>query len=343
MKNLIPYLYKPGDSAFDIGAVNSEEEGVDDGIPIVEEEGPVDSEHDSVRNKMNRQKSVLRLRQTTGNIAQVFNIQPAELDKNAVLEERVIFISVLRAGYYRLVEYGEIEARGFVGRSLFTSLNYAEDAATHGLPLADWNTLEVISNGQSFFRKALNFVQRLSHKIRRKDFDLDFYIVGIKVRQILAFIGAHDWAKRHFTREFSKDGFQNISDHLTDVEKTILKESDEQVRLAKEALTQLGATDVKIVTSHYLCQILLNRAAHHLEQLKEHGLMSDKEAGDYLEEIEVQMSKLFKYHKKVEKMNAKDKANILAQAPAELLEKWNIEKAKNGNILTERSKRNMNL
>jgi 23S rRNA maturation mini-RNase III len=70
--------------------------------------------------------------------------------------------------------------------------------------------------------------------------------------------------------------------------------------------------------------------------------MSDKEAGDYLEEIEVQVSKLFKYHKKVEKMNAKDKANILAQAPAELLEKWNIEK-RHGNILTERSKRNMNL
>lgn len=324
---MIPYLYKPGDSAFGIGVVNSEEEGVDDGVPIVEEEGPADSEHDSKRNIMNRQKSVLRLRQTTGNIAQVFNIQPAELDANAVLEERVIFISVIRAGYYHLVEFGEIKTRGFVGRSLFTSLNYAQDAATHGLPLADWNTLEVASNGQSLFRKANNFVKRLSHKIKRQDFDLDFYTVGIKVRQILAFIGAHDWAKRHFTREFSKDSFQNITDHLTDVEKLILKENDEQVLLAKEALTQLGATDVKIVTSHYLCQILLNRAAHHLEQLKEHGLMSDKEATDYLEEIEVQLSKLFKYHMHSQKMSAKDKANILAQAPAELLEKWNIEKA----------------
>ena len=152
---MIPYLYKPGDSAFGIGVVNSEEEGVDDGVPIVEEEGPADSEHDSKRNIMNRQKSVLRLRQTTGNIAQVFNIQPAELDANAVLEERVIFISVIRAGYFRLVEYGEIKTRGFVGRSLFTSLNYAEDAVTYGLPLADWNTLEVVSNGQSFLRKAL--------------------------------------------------------------------------------------------------------------------------------------------------------------------------------------------
>ena len=147
------------------------------------------------------------------------------------------------------------------------------------------------------------------------------------MRQILAFIGAHDWATRHFTREFSKDGFQNITDHLTDVEKIILKENDEQVRLAEEALNHLGATDVKIVTSHYLCQILLNRAAHHLEQLKEHGLMSDKEATDYLEEIEAQLSKLFKYHRHSQKMSAKDKANILAQAPVELLEKWNIEKA----------------
>ena len=323
MKNLIPYLYKPGDGAFGIGAVGVEQ-GVDDGVPIVEEEDP-----DNPKLMTTRRKSVLRLRQTTGDIAQAFNIQPAEIDANEVLEERVIFISVVRAGYYRLVEYGEIKARGFVGHSLFSSLNYAEDSATRGLPLADWNTLEVASNGKSLWMKVFNFVMSLTHK--NHDFDLDFYTVGLKVRQILAFISAHDWAKRHFIREFSKDG-----DHLTDVEKIVLKENDEQVRLAKEALSQLGATDVKIVTSHYLCQILLNRAAHHLKQLNDHGLMSDREAGDYLEEIEVMVSNLFKYHKKTKKMSNTSKANILAQAPAELLQKWNIENADNGNVLTER-------
>lgn len=61
-----------------------------------------------------------------------------------------------------------------------------------------------------------------------------------------------------------------------------MKENDEQVRLAKEALSQLGATDVKIVTyNSYLCELLLNRAVHYLKQFNDHGLMSDREAGDY--------------------------------------------------------------
>ena len=65
----------------------------------------------------------------------------------------------------------------------------------------------------------------------------------------------------------------------------VLDESDEQVELADEALKKLSETDVAIVKSHYVCQILLNRAAYYFIKLKKNGLMTEREADHFLENI----------------------------------------------------------
>ena len=62
--------------------------------------------------------------------------------------------------------------------------------------------------------------------------------------------------------------------------------SDEQVALANKALSELDEDDVAMVKSHYACQILLNRSAYYFKKLQKSGLMTEKEAGEFLEEIE---------------------------------------------------------
>jgi hypothetical protein len=293
LKNVIPYLYEPDDST-------AVEVGTDVAQTILEQ---------CPRTELvkNRRLSVRNMRLSTCKKYSVYNL---DYDANAVFEERVIFINVLRSAYYHMVESGELEARGFIGQSLFQSLNYAEDAASRGLPLSDWNALEVVSCGwalpaECIMRKFFNLKERI--KGRHVDFNLDFFVVSLKGRQILAFIGAHEWARETFEREFSKAG----EGQLTEVEKIVLNESDNQVTFANEALGKLEAVDVKMVTSHYACQILLNRAAHYLEKLKNHGLMTEREAAEYLNAIHVHISDLFKYHETDNHMSEQRKSELL--------------------------------
>jgi hypothetical protein len=264
-----------------------------------------------------RRVSVQNVKLSIGGINFVYNIgQHGRQTHNfAVIEERVIFINCLRCAYYRMVERGELKAAGFVGHSLFRSLNYAEDAASRGLPLSDWTAVEVVSCGwtlraERIMRLFFNVVEGI--KDRHVDFNLDFFVVSLKVRQILAFTGAHEWARKTFEREFSKVG----EGQLTEVEKIVLSESDNQVELAYDALSKFEAVDVTMVTSHCACQILLNRAAHHLTKMENYGLMTERELRGFLDEIRQNLSGLFEYHEVDEQMNDRRKAEILAS--------WNL-------------------
>ena len=76
-----------------------------------------------------------------------------------------------------------------------------------------------------------------------------------------------------------------------------LADSDLQVKMANAALEQMPEADVNIVKSHYVCQILLNKSAHYMTKLKERGLMTEREAGEVLEEIEGHMLHAFQCRK----------------------------------------------
>ncbi|KAL7539494.1 hypothetical protein ACHAXR_011486, partial [Thalassiosira sp. AJA248-18] len=233
----------------------------------------------------NRRQSVRNIRESHGNRQTVFDMA-VRYDERIVQEERLIFIKILCSSYSTLIEHGEIEVRGFIVYSLIQSIEYAEDAASRGLPLSDWNALQVASDSlarpaESIMRRLFNLKERIRHR-KYLDFDLDFFVVQLRVRQILAFIHAHERARRVFKEEFSKAG----EDSLTAAEKIVLDESDAQVEMAEQALSTLDDDDVAIVKSHYVCQILLNRAAYYFKKLKKHGLMTEREAGEHLEEIE---------------------------------------------------------
>jgi hypothetical protein len=306
---VLPYLYEPGGRTV-------RELGIDVGQPILAQPH---------RTELMKNRRLVTHTQSMGNRDSVYNLQP---DSSSFLEERVIFINVLRSAYYHMTECGELEVRGFIGHSLFQSVNYAQDAALRGLPLSDWNALKVASNSwalpaERLMRRLMNLQDRV--KRRHVDSNLDFLTVSLKVRQILAFKGAHEWARKKFERAFSECG----EDQLTEAEKVVLDESDEQVRLADESLRKLEAEDVTMVTSHYACQILLNRAASYLTELEEQGFMTEAEAGEFLDEIQVNISQLYRYQKVDDQMSDHRKLIILSKFPTEMLQTWNLVDAAN--------------
>lgn len=105
------------------------------------------------------------------------------------------------------------------------------------------------------------------------------------ISSLEAFIEAHKKAAKIFKEEFTTDRKHS----LTSAEKVVLDESAAQVKLADKVLLGIDKEDVKMIKSHYACQVLLSKSAHYFARLSEHGLMTQREAGEFMEEIESEM------------------------------------------------------
>jgi hypothetical protein len=92
----------------------------------------------------------------------------------------------------------------------------------------------------------------------------------------------------HTYTQFTSTSQQSLSS----AEKIVLDESAAQVRLADKAILGLDKEDVKMIKSHYACHILLNRSARYFSKLAQYGLMSHREAGEFIEEIEEEIHAL---------------------------------------------------
>ena len=196
--NVIPYLYitNPGETGVDIDI------GDDDGVTSVR---PHKRRAQLLKS---RRQSVRDIRQTRGDRQSVFDICSLieTVPQKVVQEERLVFIKILRSSYFRLIEHGELESRGFIVHTLKKSLEFAEDAASHGLPLSDWNALDVASDSlarpaEGLMRRLLGMKRRIRHKNYRDTFDVDFFVIQLRVRQCLAFIHAHEHARKLFRKE----------------------------------------------------------------------------------------------------------------------------------------------
>lgn len=110
----------------------------------------------------------------------------------------------------------------------------------------------------------------------------------MKVNSLLCFIRAHDIAKSKFSTycaevqadKKSKSGPNSIA------QQAVIEEVDAQIKLADDALKELDQDDVTQITSHYACQVLLNKSAFFFQTLAKQGLMTEKEASEFMDEIE---------------------------------------------------------
>jgi hypothetical protein len=108
------------------------------------------------------------------------------------------------------------------------------------------------------------------------------------VLQALSFIKAHSNAVEKFKAEFSSVS----TNSLTLAEKTVIDESREQVSKADSAIAAFDAEDVQSVKSQYVCQILLHKGANYFETLSANGLMTDREASEFLSKFDLELREL---------------------------------------------------
>jgi len=184
------------------------------------------------------------------------------------------------------MESGELEPRSLAAQVLLRSVVYAEDAAQSGQPLGDWDALEssgsIATTLETTFERFEHWKLSWNNKSSKSKFSKNFFIVQLRARQIITFLQAHKLARQIFKEEFSQVG----RSCLTSAEETVLDESSLEVDQAKEALADLPKEDLAVAESLLLCSILLNKSANYFNKLAHRGLMSPREAGEFLEHIE---------------------------------------------------------
>mmetsp|Transcript_28882 Transcript_28882/g.65754 ORF Transcript_28882/g.65754 Transcript_28882/m.65754 type:complete len:1017 (+) Transcript_28882:196-3246(+) len=245
---------------------------------------------DNKQRSMFLRQSAINIFDSRGDRKTVFDLRK-EYNEDDVREERIIFLNVVRSSYERLIGRGELQARTFVSLTLGEALEFSMGAAAKGLPLSTWNAVKVASD--SWVRPTQALVHWLSHTRTRRRLEreqktrghvdrrenCDNYIVQTRVKQILIFIEAHNMAREKFLEEFCQDT------ELTAAEKIVLNECDSQLNMAQFELDAIDKDQVSLIKTNYLAQILLNKGASCIKKMQADGLMTEKEAGEFLEEV----------------------------------------------------------
>ena len=170
------------------------------------------------------------------------------LDERAMLEERSIFIDLVRQEYNKQLESGQLDSRSFIPHNLLRSLDMAEK----NKPLDDWDASSQ-AKGSMLVKKgeqALHSYRVQQGLFRRNQGDKDFHIIRTRVLQALSFIQAHQSAQDMFKKEFASVNKNSLSL----AEKAVIDESRIQVSKAYGAINAFDIEDVKAVKSQYVCQ-----------------------------------------------------------------------------------------
>jgi len=209
------------------------------------------------------------------------------LDESAMLEERSIFIDLIRQEYNKQLQSGQLDSRSFIPHNLLRSL----DMADKNKPLDDWDSASSQANGSILVKKgeqALHSYRAQQGLFRRNQGDKDFHIIRTRVLQALSFIQAHQSAQDMFKKEFASVN----NNTLSLAEKAVIDESRIQVSKAYGAINAFDEEDVKAVKSQYVCQILLHKSASYFRTLASNGLMTEREANEFLDKYDLELRNL---------------------------------------------------
>jgi hypothetical protein len=116
--------------------------------------------------------------------------------------------------------------------------------------------------------------ERILREVERREMRYD-------VDRAVSFYEAHRRAREVFKDEFVVD-----CDNLTEAEATVLRESEKTCASAVGLLESFPVRSVETILSHRFCTILLNGVVQYFEHLATAGLLSSKEAEDFLGEIQ---------------------------------------------------------
>lgn len=117
---------------------------------------------------------------------------------------------------------------------------------------------------------------------------LEYQRFRLNVLRALSFIDAHKEAQDRLQDELAGNHLHKKVDTTRSMAafKEVMKESKGEVRKAKEVLKLQNKKKLKHVISHYLCTIIQNKTARYIKLLLDSGVLLQKEARHFLEEID---------------------------------------------------------
>lgn len=196
-----------------------------------------------------------------------------------ISECRCLFLELLRASYAWQVECGELAERGFLVHILNQSLDFAAVDVSKGLPLDDFSHMDIVQGQFPMVQTLTNFCLRFLGK--KANQTVQYMNLRRDVERYMAFLEAH----RH-SQEVFKNEFVGSIENLTEAEATVLKESDVVCARATALLESIPSHTVDEIVSHQFCCILLNMGVRHFNNLAESGLLTPKEAEEFLKKIQ---------------------------------------------------------
>ena len=224
-----------------------------------------------------------------------------EADPTLLKETRLLFLELLRAAYTAQVRDGELDPReynGFLLYDLEQSVEFAHDAVCGGSPLNDWKTANDLSI--ELYLRTEATADRVAgsccgkRKGVRERIDelvdvaspLEYQKLRLNVLRALSFIDAHKEAQDRLQDELAGNHLHVDTARSMAAFKEVMKESKGEVRKAKEVLKSQNKKKLKHVISHYLCCVIQNKTARYIKLLLDSGVLLQKEARHFLEEID---------------------------------------------------------
>jgi hypothetical protein len=207
-----------------------------------------------------------------------------EVDSEVAKELRTMFIEQLKWAYKKAVDRGDLDGRQqFLFYVISQGLDFNADDIAKGGALKDYES------AQMFSRKSLDRADRWTTKVMtldgmickgRRPTDMSWKSKSFVVLLAMAVTEAHRVAQDQLESTFR-------TTEMSAEAKTVYNESKDQVALARKTLAGYDQTDIKTITSHLFCTILLNKAAKYVEGLVTSGLLSKKEAQERNDRIEI--------------------------------------------------------
>jgi hypothetical protein len=215
-----------------------------------------------------------------------------------IKELRHFFLEVLRTVYNKQLDDGELDGRdGFVSYSLIQSIDFASSDVDAGKSLDDWQAAQI---GNKFYNnKAVQSIANTWESTVNKKYccirysnqrvgddrahTLEYKMVKTNVLRAISFIEAHRQARETFTKQLS------ASSEVDANEQIVLDESNAETATAQDVLDNEDQQDVLVIRNLYFCAILLNKSAKYAENLLKEGVLEEKEASGYLDEIDTSL------------------------------------------------------
>ena len=242
-------------------------------------------------------------------------------DALSTKELRLLFISMVRAQYEHLINEGLLTSQHGLTIALVQSL---EMAKTH---VSDGGELNDLHYVQKIYDMVIKYVKIADKSTRwllcRGQDSSEQSDLRALISLSFAFSNAHERAQKVLQEQLG-----DSDSDLSEGGKIVLAESKAQVEKVRKDLNNkdLGAC-VTEVSTHKLCEIILNRAIVHVEDLVKFGLLKESEAEEIIKEL-AQLQKTVRLAKV-------DGANSKVCGMPGITEKVNEVSAENGVEISE--------